>query len=200
MGFTGRVLRRGAEKGVSRGCLERPLGEYAPLDVRPCNIINTNPFKNLSTLVWTVIFPQSRIIVHRKLHLHYSQNKLHCEMVLGNKACIASLRAWEKADFGLEARNRKKVAEKLFWAHRENRSKIAQKQEKLPKNRFSVYFPHFGAFFSPFSAEAKIDFRHFFRFWAGGPKSASSQAGELARLVRHWHLRIARSAFTAVSS
>ena len=30
-----RVLRSGSEKGVSRGCLERPLGEYAPLSVRP---------------------------------------------------------------------------------------------------------------------------------------------------------------------
>ena len=40
MGFTikrvlRRVLRRGSEKGVSRRCLERPLGEYAPLGVRP---------------------------------------------------------------------------------------------------------------------------------------------------------------------
>ena len=30
-----RVLRRGSEKAVSRRCLERPLGEYAPLGVRP---------------------------------------------------------------------------------------------------------------------------------------------------------------------
>ena len=30
-----RVLRRGSEKGISRRCLERPLGEYAPLGVRP---------------------------------------------------------------------------------------------------------------------------------------------------------------------
>ena len=40
MGFTvkrvlRRVLRRGSEKGVSRRCLERPLGEYAPLGVCP---------------------------------------------------------------------------------------------------------------------------------------------------------------------
>ena len=26
---------RGSEKGVSRRCLERPLGEYAPLGVHP---------------------------------------------------------------------------------------------------------------------------------------------------------------------
>ena len=42
MGFTvkrvlRRVLRRGSEKGVSRRCPERPLGEYAPLGVRPIN-------------------------------------------------------------------------------------------------------------------------------------------------------------------
>ena len=30
-----RVLRRGSVKGVSRRCLERPLGEYDPLGVRP---------------------------------------------------------------------------------------------------------------------------------------------------------------------
>ena len=40
MGFTAkrvlrRVLRRGSEKGVSRRCLARPLGEYAPLGVHP---------------------------------------------------------------------------------------------------------------------------------------------------------------------
>ena len=37
MGFTvKRVLRRGSEKGgESRRCLERPLGKYAPLGVRP---------------------------------------------------------------------------------------------------------------------------------------------------------------------
>ena len=40
MGFTvkrvlRRVLRRGSEKGVSRRCLECPLGEYVPLGVRP---------------------------------------------------------------------------------------------------------------------------------------------------------------------
>ena len=40
MGFTvkrvlRRVLRSGSEKGFSRRCLERPLGEYAPLGVRP---------------------------------------------------------------------------------------------------------------------------------------------------------------------
>ena len=38
-GFWGRVprrvLRRGSEKGVSRRCLERPLGEYDSLGVRP---------------------------------------------------------------------------------------------------------------------------------------------------------------------
>ena len=43
MGFTvkrvlRRVLRRGSEKGVSRRCLERPLGEYAPLGVCPMNV------------------------------------------------------------------------------------------------------------------------------------------------------------------
>ena len=32
-----RVLREGFEKGVSRRCVERPLGEYAPLGVRPKN-------------------------------------------------------------------------------------------------------------------------------------------------------------------
>ena len=47
MGFTvkkrvlRRVLRRGSEKGVSRRCLERPLGEYAPLGVRPKNVVGT---------------------------------------------------------------------------------------------------------------------------------------------------------------
>ena len=30
-----RFYRRGSEKGVFRRCLERPLGEYAPLGVRP---------------------------------------------------------------------------------------------------------------------------------------------------------------------
>ena len=30
-----RVLRRGSEKGVSRRCLERPLGEQDPLGVAP---------------------------------------------------------------------------------------------------------------------------------------------------------------------
>ena len=34
-GVLRRVLRRGSEKGVSRRCLERPLGEYAPLGVHP---------------------------------------------------------------------------------------------------------------------------------------------------------------------
>ena len=39
MGFTvkrvlRRVLRRGFGKGVSRRCLERPFGEYAPLGLR----------------------------------------------------------------------------------------------------------------------------------------------------------------------
>ena len=33
-----RVLRRGSEKAVSRRCLERPLGEYAPLGVRPISM------------------------------------------------------------------------------------------------------------------------------------------------------------------
>ena len=43
MGFTKkkrvlrRVLRRGSEKGVSRRCLERPLGEYDTLGVHPNN-------------------------------------------------------------------------------------------------------------------------------------------------------------------
>ena len=32
MGFT---VKKGSEKAVSRKCLERPLGEYAPLGVRP---------------------------------------------------------------------------------------------------------------------------------------------------------------------
>ena len=40
MGFTVKKgsekgLRRGSEKGVSRRCLECPLGEYSPLGVRP---------------------------------------------------------------------------------------------------------------------------------------------------------------------
>ena len=38
MGFTvteGSALRRGSEKAISRRCLERPLGEYAPTGVRP---------------------------------------------------------------------------------------------------------------------------------------------------------------------
>ena len=30
-----RVLRRGSEQGVSRRCLEHPLGEHDPLGVRP---------------------------------------------------------------------------------------------------------------------------------------------------------------------
>ena len=47
MGFTvtrvlRRVLRRGSEKGVSRRCLERALGEYAPLGVRPMLIVPTS--------------------------------------------------------------------------------------------------------------------------------------------------------------
>ena len=33
-----RVLRRGSEKGVSRRFPERPLGEYAPLGVRPISV------------------------------------------------------------------------------------------------------------------------------------------------------------------
>ena len=32
------VLRRGSEKGVSRRCLERPLGEYDPLGIRPIEV------------------------------------------------------------------------------------------------------------------------------------------------------------------
>ena len=32
MGF---AVRKGSEKGVSRRCLERALGEYAPLGVHP---------------------------------------------------------------------------------------------------------------------------------------------------------------------
>ena len=37
MGFTVKKegSEKGSEKGVSRRCLERPLGEYAPLGVRP---------------------------------------------------------------------------------------------------------------------------------------------------------------------
>ena len=34
-----RVLRRGSEKAASRRCLERSLGEYAPLGVRPTNVV-----------------------------------------------------------------------------------------------------------------------------------------------------------------
>ena len=30
-----RVLEKGSQKGVSRRCLERPLGKYDPLGVRP---------------------------------------------------------------------------------------------------------------------------------------------------------------------
>ena len=33
--FLRRVLRRGFEKGLSRGYLERPLGEYTPVGVGP---------------------------------------------------------------------------------------------------------------------------------------------------------------------
>ena len=46
MGFTvgngvlGRVLGRGSEKGVSRRCLERPLGGYTPLGVCPSEVQN----------------------------------------------------------------------------------------------------------------------------------------------------------------
>ena len=40
MGFTvkkgsKRVLKRASEKGVSRRCLEHPLGEHDPVSVRP---------------------------------------------------------------------------------------------------------------------------------------------------------------------
>ena len=35
-----RLLRSASEKGVSRRCLERPLGEYDPLGVRPFKISN----------------------------------------------------------------------------------------------------------------------------------------------------------------
>ena len=40
MGFTAkqvlrRALRRGSEKGLSKRCLDCPLGDYNPLGVRP---------------------------------------------------------------------------------------------------------------------------------------------------------------------
>ena len=58
MGFTvlRRVLRRGSEKGVSRRCLERPLGEYAPLGVRP----NLIPSQRLAKFVPNENFMQDK--------------------------------------------------------------------------------------------------------------------------------------------
>ena len=54
MGFTvlRRVLRRGSEKGVSRRCLVRPLGECAPLGV--CPVLGK---KDRKTTKDTRIFP-----------------------------------------------------------------------------------------------------------------------------------------------
>ena len=47
-----RVLRRGSEKGVSRRCLERPLGEYDPLGVRP--IKSTIGDKTITSLFFSL--------------------------------------------------------------------------------------------------------------------------------------------------
>ena len=75
---------------------------------------------------------------------------------------LASLRAWEKADFGPEARNRIKLAEKSILASPGNREKIAQKRGKMTRKPIFEPFCYFERFFPDFPGEAKIGLRRFF--------------------------------------
>ena len=92
MGFTlkkgseGRVLREDSEKGVSRRCLERPLGEYDPLGVRP------------RKLGWrTRVFKANQIEILCKCVPHWSWQKFVMKSVTtkgnpGQLSCGTSLR------------------------------------------------------------------------------------------------------------
>ena len=79
-------------------------------------------------------------------------------LALGSR--FASMRAWENADFGPPARNRKKIPPKnRFWPHPENREKNRRKIGKMAqKSVFGPFFPIFRRFFPYFPGEAKIDF------------------------------------------
>ena len=68
MGFTvkrvlRRVLRSGSEKGVSRRCLERPLGEYDPLGVRPTKSLDfgEGKMRNKKPRTILLVVPQGQI-------------------------------------------------------------------------------------------------------------------------------------------
>ena len=96
------------------------------------------------------------------------------------------MRAWENADFGPPARNRKKIAEKSKLAspgkYGKNRPKIGKMAQKSVFGPFVLFW---GDFFPILRVRPKSIFRRFFfRFWAGGPKSVFSQA--------HIHTQLAR--------
>ena len=72
---------------------------------------------------------------------------------------LASMRAWEKADFGPPARNRKKNRWKIdFGLSRKIGKKSLKNRKNGPKTDFWAIFPIFLRFFPYFPGEAKIDF------------------------------------------
>ena len=65
---------------------------------------------------------------------------------------IASMRAWENADFG------KKSPKHRFWPHPKNREKSPKNRKNGPKTDFWAIFPIFGRFFSLFSGRGQNRF------------------------------------------
>ena len=66
-----RLLRRDSEKGVSRRCLGRPLGEYGPLGVRP--ILDS------STICLFKVHSRQKMLhtFRRKIPLNNANRKAH---------------------------------------------------------------------------------------------------------------------------
>ena len=73
------------------------------------------------------------------------------------------MRAWENADFGPPARNRKKNRRKIdFGLTRKIGKKSPKNRKNGPKTDFRAVFPIFRRFFPYFPGEAKIDFSAIF--------------------------------------
>ena len=76
-----------------------------------------------------------------------------------SESSVASRRAWENADFGPEARNRKKIAEKSILNGEKKRTKIGKMARKPI---FEPFFLFLGDFSPVFRARPKSIFRRFF--------------------------------------
>ena len=111
---------------------------------------------------------------------HVFLEKPACNSIIVKKLCSCEYARLGECRF----RAGKKIAEKsIFFPIPENREKSPQNRKNGSKIGYRAIFPIFWRFFPYFPGEAKIDFPAiFFRFRAGGPKSAFSQARILATL------------------